>query len=153
MSAGKTVRTATIRQRLKIRASPEAVYDALTNARLHAAFTGCGFTAWDGYIEGRHLVLRRGRLIVQEWSTSEWPKACPPSRLEFRLKPAKTGTELIMVRSGVPAAQCRNLRSGWAEYYWRPLRAWFAKSRCSGSRPTSPAARRYARRTRAAISS
>jgi activator of HSP90 ATPase len=139
MSTGKTVRTATIRQRLKIPASPEAVYEALTNARLHAAFTGAlatgrarsgyGFTAWDGYVEGRHLVLRRGRLIVQEWSTSEWPEACPPSRLEFRLKPAKTGTELIMVQSGVPAAQSRNLRSGWAEYYWKPLRAWFAKSR------------------------
>jgi activator of HSP90 ATPase len=70
-----------------------------------------------------------GRLIVQAWSTSEWPKACPPSPLEFRLKPAKTGTELIMVQSGVPAAQSRNLRSGWAEYYWKPLRAWFAKSR------------------------
>jgi activator of HSP90 ATPase len=108
----------------------------LTNARLHAAFTGAaatgrarvgyGFTAWDGYIEGTHLVLEAGRLIVQEWSTSEWPKACPPSRLQFRFKRAKVGTELTMIQSGVPASQCGDLRAGWAEYYWRSLRAWFA---------------------------
>ena len=134
MPTGKTVRTATIRQRVTIPASPEAVYEALTNARLHAAFTGAAasgrarvgyrFTAWDGYIEGMHLALEPGRLIVQEWSTSEWPKACPASRLEFRLKRTKAGTELRMIQSGVPASQSRDLRSGWAEYYWRPLRAW-----------------------------
>jgi activator of HSP90 ATPase len=136
MPTDKTVRTATIHQRVTIPASPEAVYDALTNARLHAAFTGAAatgrarvgyrFTAWDGYIEGTHLALEPGRLMVQEWSTPEWPKACPPSRLQFRLKQAKAGTELTMIQSGVPASQSRGLRSGWAEYYWQPLRAWFA---------------------------
>jgi uncharacterized protein YndB with AHSA1/START domain len=136
MSTGKTVRTVTIRQRITIPASPEAVYEALTNARLHAAFTGAAatgrtrvgyrFTAWDGYIDGTHLALQPGRLIVQEWSTSKWPKAYPPSRLEFRLRRTKAGTELTMIHSGVPASQGRNLRSGWAEYYWRPLRTWFA---------------------------
>jgi activator of HSP90 ATPase len=111
------------------------VYAAQTNARLHAAFAGAAatgrarvgyrFTVWDGYIEGKHLALEPGRLIVQEWSTSEWPEACPPSRLEFRLKRAKASTELTMIQSGVPASQSRDLRSGWVEYYRRPLRAWF----------------------------
>jgi uncharacterized protein YndB with AHSA1/START domain len=80
-STSKAVRKATIRQRVTIPASPEAVYKAMTNARLQAAFTGAPaagrarvgyrFVAWDGYIEGRHTVLRRGRLIVQEWRTSD----------------------------------------------------------------------------------
>ena len=136
MSTGKTVRTATIRQRVTIPVSPEAVYEALTNARLQAAFTGAAatgrarvgyrFTGWDGHIVGTHLALERGRLIIQAWSTSEWPKACSASRLEFRLKPAKVGTELTMIQSGVPASQSRELSSGCAEYYWRPLRAWLA---------------------------
>jgi activator of HSP90 ATPase len=137
MAKGKTARTATIRQRVTIPAPPEAVYKALTNARLHAGFTeasatgparaGYRFTAWDGYIEGKHLVLQPGRRIVQEWSTSQWPKGCSASLLELRLRAAKTGTELTMVQCGVPASQARSLRSGWAEYYWKPLRAWFAK--------------------------
>ena len=83
------MRTATIRQRVTIAASPEAVYEALTNARLQAAFTGAAatrrarvgyrFTAWNGYIVATHLALEPGRLIIQAWSTSERPKACSAS--------------------------------------------------------------------------
>ena len=128
-----------------IAASPDAVYRALTNARRHAAFTeakatgrarvGYRFTAWDGYIEGKHLALKQARRIVQEWSTSEWPSGAAPSRLELRLRPVKGGTELTMIHSGVPASQSRSLRSGWVEYYWKPLKDWFAREARSTKGP------------------
>ena len=133
--AGK-IRTATIRQRVAILAPPDAVYQALTNARQHAAFTdaeamgparvGARFTAWDGYIHGKHLMLEKPRRIVQEWSTTEWPSSAAPSRLEIRLEPKGRGTLLVMIHSGVPAAQAASLRQGWKDYYWSPLKAWFA---------------------------
>ena len=84
MSAGKTIRTATIRQRVMIPASPEAVYEALTNARLHAVFIGASLSI-----------------------------------------------------HGVPASQNSNLRSGWAECHWRPLRLFYEIDR----REPRPAAR------------
>src|SRR5260370_38991126 len=72
---------------------PAQVYDALVNARKHAAFTGAAatgaakvggkFTAWDGYIFGKHLELEPPRRIVQEWATTEWPAGSPPSKLEW----------------------------------------------------------------------
>ena len=132
----RSIRTATIRQRVTISAPPDEVYCALTNARQHAAFTeseatgsgrvGARFTAWDGYIQGKHLVLEKPRRIVQEWSTTEWPSGAAPSRLEIRLEPKGTGTLLVMVHAGVPAAQAASLRQGWKDYYWSPLKAWFA---------------------------
>ena len=129
------VRTRTIRQRVTVSAPRAQVYAALTNARLHAAFTGgaatgrarvgYAFTAWDGYIAGRHLRLDAPRRIVQEWTTSEWPRGCPPSLLDLRLEAAGRGTRIVMVQSGVPARQAGRLRRGWREFYWEPLRVYF----------------------------
>jgi activator of HSP90 ATPase len=112
------------------------VYAALTKARLHAAFIGgaatgraregYAFTAWDGYISGRHLRLAAPRRIVQEWSTSEWPRGLPPSVLDLRLEPARAGTRIVMVQSGVPARQAARLSRGWRGFYWEPMRAYFS---------------------------
>jgi activator of HSP90 ATPase len=127
--------TRTIRQRVSIPASPQDVYEALVNAKKHAAFTqaqatgtarvGARFTAWDGYISGKHLVLEKGRRIVQEWVTTEWPKGVAASRLEILLERKGKGTLLTMLHSEVPAAQAASYRDGWKEYYWEPLKAWF----------------------------
>lgn len=141
----KKIRTATIRQRVTISAPPDAVYRALTHARQHAAFTeaeatgaarvGARFTAWDGYIEGKHLVLEKARRIVQEWSTTEWPNNAAPSRLEIRLEPKGKGTLLVMVHAGVPASQAASLRQGWKDYYWSLLKTWFARKGRGNTKP------------------
>src|SRR4029077_14373703 len=76
-------------------ADPAAIYDAWVSAKLHAEMTGASatseakkggeFTAWDGFITGKHLVLERGKRIVQAWRTKEFPNAAPDSTLEVRL--------------------------------------------------------------------
>jgi len=131
---GRKIVTCTIRQRVSIAASPAEVYEALVNAKKHAAFTGAQatgaarvgarFTAWDGYITGKHLLLDKGRRIVQEWTTTGWPKGAVASRLEIRLGRSGKGTVLTMIHSGVPASRTASLRDGWKRYYWQPLKAW-----------------------------
>jgi len=128
-------RITSIRQRVTISAPRERVYAALINARLHAAFTGgaasgrarvgYAFTAWDGYITGRHLRLDAPRRIVQEWSTTEWPRGYPPSVLDLRLETHARGTRILMHQSTVPAHQAARYRRGWRQFYWEPLRAYF----------------------------
>ena len=118
-------------------ASPETVYDALVDPKKHSAFSGAKatgkpevggkFTAWDGYISGRHLVLERGKRIVQEWMTTDWPEGYPPSTIEFILCSTSEGTEIQMVQSNVPADQAEELAEGWVEFYWTPLRKYFSK--------------------------
>jgi uncharacterized protein YndB with AHSA1/START domain len=127
-------KTSAIRQRVTILASPLAVYRALTNARQHAAFTqaratgvarnGARFTAWDGYISGRHIELTPAQRIVQEWETRDWPSGYAPSLLDIKLQTSRGGTLLSMVHTNVPARRADDLRAGWIEY-WKPLKAWF----------------------------
>jgi uncharacterized protein YndB with AHSA1/START domain len=119
-----------------IPAPPERVYEALTDQKLHAAFTGARaagkpvpggrFTAWDGYIEGSYLELEPPVRIVQQWSTTEWPAGAPPSRVEFHLTGVPEGTELRLLHSAVPAEQAESYRQGWIDYYWHPLRRYFS---------------------------
>ena len=132
-------KTATITQRTTIHALPEEIYEAFLDPRIHSEFTGSKatgkaevgekFTAWDGYIFGRNLELEKGKRIVQEWMTTEWPENYPPSKLELSFKEANGNTELIMVHSGVPANQKKELEQGWTNYYWKPLTNYFEKRR------------------------
>jgi activator of HSP90 ATPase len=132
-----SLKLTTIRQKTLIPATPDEVYEAYVNPKKHSAFTGgratCDprvggeFTAWDGYILGKNLKLEKGKRIVQEWSTTEWPEGYPPSRLELTFKKAKGGTEISMVHSNVPTVQADDLAEGWTEFYWNPLKKYFTK--------------------------
>ena len=125
----------TITQSATIGSTPDKVYDALMDSKSHAAFTGSPakmssavggkFTAWEGYIFGKNLELVKGKKIVQEWSTTEWPEGYPPSHLEISLTKSKGETVLKMVHSRVPAAQRADYAEGWKSYYWKPLKAYF----------------------------
>jgi activator of HSP90 ATPase len=129
--------TETITQVVFIHADPADVYEAFIDPRKHSAFTGskatCDprvggkFTAWDGYISGTNLKLEKGKRIVQEWKTTEWPKGCPPSTVDFSFNPKEGGTELTMVHSNVPAEQAEEYRQGWVDSYWDPMKEYFNK--------------------------
>ncbi len=128
----------TIRQTILIPSvKPEDVYNALVDAKKHSAFTGSKatmnpkpggrFTAWDTYITGKNLELVKGRKIVQEWRTSEWPEEYPSSIVQFTFTAVKDGTEITMVHSKVPSSQAEQYREGWFTSYWDPLKEYFRK--------------------------
>jgi uncharacterized protein YndB with AHSA1/START domain len=131
------LKTSTITQKVVIPASPEEVYHAFMDARKHSEFTGskatCDptvggkFTAWDGYISGTNLELEKGKRIIQEWITAEWPEGYSASRLELTFRKVKGGTELRMVHSNVPEDQADDYRQGWIDNYWELLKAYFQK--------------------------
>ena len=127
----------TIKQEVIVPATPVEVYEAFMDAKKHSAFTGsratCDprvggkFTAWDGYISGKNLELEKGKRIVQEWVTTDWPQNYPPSRLELNFKAVKEGTEISMIHSEVPAEQAEDTEQGWIDFYWEPLKEYFNK--------------------------
>ena len=131
------LKTTTIIQKVVIPASPEEVYDAFIDPRKHSEFTGseatCDptvggkFTAWDGYISGRNLELEKGKRIVQEWVTAEWPKGYALSILELTFRRVKGGTQVRMVHSHVPVEQADDYRQGWIDNYWDLLKDYFQK--------------------------
>ncbi len=132
-AAPAVVQIATIVQEEIFDAAPMDVYEAFIDPSKHAAFTkstatgepveGGAFTAWDGYIAGRHERLVPGARIVQLWRTTEFPEDHPDSRLELELRPeAENRTRLRMTHSGVPRSQAKGYEKGWVEHYWNPLR-------------------------------
>lgn len=128
-----------ITQSVTVEAEPNQVFDAYVDSKKHAAITGSPakmssavggkFTAWDGYIHGRNLELEKGKRILQEWFTTEWPKDYPPSLLEITLMKTNGGTRLKMVHSRVPAEQRDDYAQGWRDYYWKPLKVYFKSKR------------------------
>jgi len=132
-------KTTTIMQKIVLPILPEEVYDAFLDSKKHSAFTqskatgegvvGSKFTAGDAYIMGRNLELEKGKRILQEWTTTEWPEGYPPSKLELTFKKVAGNTELTMVQSDVPRELEEGLRQGWIMHYWKPLKEYFEKRR------------------------
>jgi uncharacterized protein YndB with AHSA1/START domain len=116
--------------------TPKQVYDAYTDPKKHSEFTdskatgkptvGGKFSTWDGYIFGKYLELKDGEKVVQEWTTTDWEEGYGPSRVELTFRALPDGTELCMVHSNVPKVQAEEIEGGWTEFYWEPLKEYFA---------------------------
>ncbi len=132
-------KTETIHASTTIKARPKAVYEAWIDADEHAAMTGApaesdareggAFTAWDGYIRGRHLELQPSKRIVQSWRTSEFDDDDPDSRLVVILEPESGGTRITIVHTDIPKGQGPGYEQGWEEHYFAPMRRYFAKKK------------------------
>jgi uncharacterized protein YndB with AHSA1/START domain len=120
-------------------ASPEAVYAAWLDSGGHTFMTGASakiskrigapYSAWDGYISGKTLELTPGRRIVQSWRTTEFADHDPDSTIVVELAPTKTGTRLTLTHSGVPDGQTDYELSGWKDFYFTPMKAYFAREK------------------------
>ena len=113
---------------------PKEVYDAYLDSRRHARMTGQPakmskkeggrFTAGDTYISGTNVELIPGKRIVQAWRASEWPEGTY-SILRLELKPKGKGSRLIVDHLGIPDEFRDGVDSGWHEFYWEPMKAYF----------------------------
>jgi uncharacterized protein YndB with AHSA1/START domain len=125
-----------IRQTVMLPAAPAEVYAALMGSKQHTAFTGDkavlssrvggAFTAGSGYISGRNLQLVPGRKIVQTWRAGDWPPG-HESRVTFALARAKGGTKLSFTHAGVPDVFRADIKQGWIDFYWEPLKAYLER--------------------------
>jgi activator of HSP90 ATPase len=125
------MKTKTIRQSVIFKATPHEVYEALMDSKQHARFTGAGasisrevggrFTAYDGSLEGENLELVPDTRIVQSWRSDDWP-AGHYSRATFSLKEVEGGTRLTFTQSGVPEEFYDDVKQGWIDYYWEPMK-------------------------------
>jgi activator of HSP90 ATPase len=119
-------------------ATAKRIYAAWLDGAEHGAFTGGAatceprvggkFTAWDGYIAGTTVELAPFRRIVQTWRTTDFPAESPDSRLEVLLAEVDGGTRITLRHSGIPDGQEAGYRDGWEQYYFVPMREYFAQS-------------------------
>jgi len=131
-----------IHQEVMFKASRKRVYEALTDAeqftkvvRLSKApggpaavigkEAGGAFSAFGGYITGRHIELAPNERIVQAWRAGGW-EAGKYSIARFELKEQGEQTKLVFDHTGFPNGDAEHLLEGWNTNYWEPLRKYLA---------------------------
>ena len=117
--------------------SPAKLFAIYTDSARHSAATGAKasvsaqagatFTAFDGMLEGRNLLVVPGRMIVQAWRASHWKKSDLDSILTLTFSKAPGGGRIDLVHVGVPAHDHRGVTQGWPKYYWNPWRAYLKR--------------------------
>ena len=86
---------------------------------------GGKFTAWNGQLVGRNLVIAPKQMIVQAWRSSHWKVSDPDSILILRFsRPPRGGPgagQIDLAHVGVPQHDHEGVTHGWRKYYWDPL--------------------------------
>jgi len=86
---------------------------------------GGSFTAWDGYIEGKNLVLEPYNRIVQSWRTSEFEDHEGDSEIEIILAESGAETELTLIHRNLPE-HGEQYKQGWGDNYFLPMKDYFS---------------------------
>jgi activator of HSP90 ATPase len=122
--------------------SAETAFSAWLDSRQHGDMVegeanidpqvGGVHSIWDGAITGVTTEIDASKhRIVQEWvyDYDDWPKD-QPSLLTIEFKPVSDGRcELHMQHSTVPAQYADDVKLGWEDYYFKPMKAYFGKTR------------------------
>jgi len=116
--------------------TPQQLYELYMDAKKHSAATGTAtrisdkegksFSAGDGYITGKNLLLVKGHLIVQSWKASDWDKGALDSVFVIRLEPKGKDTVLHATHANVPDEHAAGIDDGWRTYYWEPWKKYLS---------------------------
>jgi uncharacterized protein YndB with AHSA1/START domain len=122
-----------------IAATPNEVFDALTNAKTIIAWSGGQkgkveptiggkFEFFDGWVKGTVLAYERGKRLSYTWLPNEWPAGTLPSVVKYTFVKAAKGTRVTLTHSGFPnATELSQHKSGWIEHVFDPLKKHFAR--------------------------
>ena len=112
-------------------ASPETLYNAWLDSGVHTDMTGGkaevtdqvgdGFTAWDGYINGKNLELQPPLRILQSWRTTEFSESEPDSLVEITFVPEGKGTRITIRHTDLPEHGMQ-YQQGWVDAYFNPMK-------------------------------
>lgn len=119
-----------------IPATPGDIYKAWLNSDEHSRMTGSRaevsnfvggtFEAWDGYIQGRNLILEPETRILQSWRTTEFNVKDEDSQLEILLELHAEGA-LVTIRHFNLPAHGMKYQQGWVDAYFNPMKDYFSK--------------------------
>jgi activator of HSP90 ATPase len=120
-----------------IHAKAEKIYKAYLSSEGHSAITGSpakvdgtvdgDFVAWDGYIQGMFLKLEENKRILQAWRTTEFPSEAEDSIVEILFEESRGKTKLTLTHSNIPEGQAESYKTGWEDFYFKPMKAYFGE--------------------------
>jgi uncharacterized protein YndB with AHSA1/START domain len=114
-------------------AKPAEIFDALTNPKKIAQWSGKGFVSpkvfgkfsmFDGWVTGIVLDYKPGKTLSVTWRPNEWLKDWKDSEVRFAFTATKGGTKMTLIHSKLPnATELHETKLGWFEYVFEPLKA------------------------------
>jgi uncharacterized protein YndB with AHSA1/START domain len=128
----------TIKQKVRFKAPPEAVYSLLADSAKRTRVTGLkadisrkvggAFSADNGRVTGVNVDLVAGKRIVQAWRRADFPEGVY-SMATFNLtRTPDGGTELVLTHRGVPKWLIDGTEENWRNDYWARMKAHLARS-------------------------
>lgn len=87
---------------------------------------GGEFSIYAGSIEGVNLELVPDEKIVQSWRMDNWPEG-HFSKATFSLQAIEGGTRLTFTQTDVPDEFYDEIKQGWHDYYWDPMKKMLEK--------------------------
>jgi activator of HSP90 ATPase len=131
--------TQAIQQSVEFDASPETLYELYMDSRQHSKATGspaklsrkagASFTAFDGLLRGKNLLIVPKKMIVQSWRSTSWKREDADSILIITFDKTKSGGRVELVHVNVPEHDHKGVSEGWDKYYWKPWRRHLAAER------------------------
>ena len=127
--------TKTIKQSVTFKAKAHAVYELLMDSKKHSVLAGDdakisrkvgGKFSVGSYIEGEQLELVPDEKIVQTWRYEDWPKG-HYSKATYSFRDMAGKTRMTFTQSGVPVKFYEDIKQGWIDYYWTPMREMLEK--------------------------
>jgi activator of HSP90 ATPase len=131
-----------IHQEVSFKATPEQLYQLLTNGGEFAAATekpaemetgeGGKFSIFGGYIEGRNIEIVPSQRVVQAWRGIDWAPGTY-SVVRFNLIPQGNGTRLVLDHDAYPEGPSpvypswhEHLSANWPVFYFEPFAKYLA---------------------------
>ena len=103
------------------------------DSKKHSEFTGDEaqisrevggeFKAYGGSLFGKNFELVPDKKIVQDWrhDGEGWPEGYF-SKATFEFAAVEGGTELNFAHTGIPETDYEDIKTGWHDYYWEPMK-------------------------------
>lgn len=117
--------------------APTTLYFAWIDSDHHSAMTGATakieqtvggkYSACNGYVTGKLVILDLGRRIVMSWRTSDFPRDAADSRVEVHFETLGSSTRLLILHTDIPEGQSEKYKALWNDTYITPMRAYFSK--------------------------
>ena len=130
-----------IHQEVTLPASPERIYQMLTDSETFAAATGgrpanigkvagTTFSLFGDYIQGRQIELVPNKMIVQAWRISTWADGVY-SMVRLALSPDGDETKVTLDQDAIPdgispmfPTWFDHVATGWPMFYFTPFAAY-----------------------------
>lgn len=131
--------TKAIYQTVRFNVSSAELFDIYMNAKKHSAAIGSAvtvsrkpgarFTAFDGGLTGRTLLIVPNRMIVQSWRADTWKTNDADSILILLFSQADRGGQIELIHLNVPSHTYTLIKKGWSKHYWARWRRHLEKTR------------------------